>query len=292
MAEASGDLVRAAGMPSDPKALRLWWGALDPSVRAGLLAADGERLVAAGVLGPVEYEWHAPDDGAGPFAQRPPGPGDYAKGIMAEHLLVGGGTFAGFTDAARHMQHYLEATGEPLNVDVDRFLRDDGTLRGLVAEQISKHQEEWRQTALDAYAQSGGAPVAVPVEAVRHRTSDPASQRNWYLAIGSHAFATSGVVTVRPGADGKPRVSMQYQVSVWDRYNWDPGKSTPIAGTNIKDSDLADLHQTGLAKEFDLTGRSTPVTVLLPDPAPGPQNVGEHGSGWEGGRVDPGRETR
>lgn len=288
VAEARGDLVRAAGMPTDPKALRLWWGALDPSVRAGLLAADGERLVAAGVLGPVDYEWHAPDAGAGDFAQRPPGPGDYAKGVAAKALLVGGGSIAGYTDAARHMQHYLTATGEPLNVDVDRMLGDDPTLRGLVAEQIIKHQDEWRQTALDAYERSGGAPVAVPVEAAAQRTIDSAAGDNWYLAVGSHAYATSGVVTVQAGADGKPQVSMQYQVSIWDRYNWDPGKSTPIAGTNIKDSDLADLHQTGLAREFDLTGRSAPVTT----PLPGPQGIGGQGSGWEGGRGDPERKTR
>ncbi|MFF7592097.1 hypothetical protein ACFZCK_31915 [Kitasatospora purpeofusca] len=292
VAEAGGDLVRAAGMPTDPKALRLWWGALDPTVRAGLLAADGERLVAAGVLGPVDYEWHAPDAGAGDFAQRLPGPGDCAKGVAAETLLVGGGSIAGYTDAARHMQHYLTATGEPLGVDVDRMLGDDPTLRSLVAKQITDHGDEWRQTALDAYARSGGAPVAVPVEAAAQRTIDSAAGDNWYLAVGSHAYATSGVVTVRAGADGKPQVSMQYQVSIWDRYNWDPGKSTPIAGTNIKDSDLADLHQTGLAREFDLTGRSAPVTVPLPGPTVGPQDVGGPGTGLEGGRVDPGRKTR
>ncbi|MFB8237834.1 hypothetical protein ACFC58_14905 [Kitasatospora purpeofusca] len=292
VAAARGDLVGAAGMPTDPKALRVWWGALDPSVRAGLLAADGERLVAAGVLGPVDYEWHAPDAGAGDFAQRLPGPGDYAKGVAAEMLLVGGGSIAGHTDAARHMQHFLEATGAPLDLDVDRMLHEDPTLHRLVTEQIIKHQDEWRQTALDAYERAGGAPVAVPIEAAAHRTIDSAAGDNWYLAIGSHAYATSGVVTVRPGADGKPQVSMQYQVNIWDRYNWDPGKSTPIAGTNIKDSDLADLHQTGLAREFDLTGRSAPVTVPLPGPTVGPQIIDGPGSDREGGRVDPGRKTR
>ncbi|MFE7563224.1 hypothetical protein [Kitasatospora sp. NPDC057500] len=293
VANAGADLVRAAGMPTDPKALRAWWGALDPSLRAGLLATDGERLLAAGVLGPVDYEWHAPDSGAGAFAQRPPGPGDYANGVAAEHLLVGIGSLAGFTDAARHMQHFLTATGEPLNVDVDRMLRDDPKLRNLVDKQITDNQAQWRQMALDAYAQSGGAPVAVPVEASAHRTFDMHSERNWYLAIGSHSYATSGVVTARPGPDGKPVVSLQYQVSLWDRYNWDPGKHTPIAGTNIADSDLAALHQTGLAREFDITGRSTPATVAFPGTASSPPGAGAGQNGTrEGTRPDPGRETR
>lgn len=290
VAEARGDLVRAAGMPTDPKALRLWWGALDPSVRAGLLAADGERLVAADVLGPVDYEWHAPDAGAGDFAQRPPGPGDYATGVAAQTLLVGGGAFVGYTDAARHMEHFLAASGEPLTVDVDRMLGDDQKLRGLVDQQITANRAAWRQTALDAFAQSGGAPVAVPIEAAAQRTADT---RNWYLAIGSHAFATSGVVTARPGPDGKPQVSIHYQVHIWDRYNWDPGKSTPIAGTNIKDSDMAALHQTGLAREYDLIGRSTPRTVALPEPSADLPGVPGWPSGTrDGTRSDPGREDR
>ncbi|MFF2661368.1 hypothetical protein ACFVUH_28885 [Kitasatospora sp. NPDC058032] len=290
---AGADLVRAAGMPTDPKALPAWWGALDPSVRAGLLASDGQRLIAAGALGPVDYEWHAPDAGAGDYAQRPPGPGDYAVGVAAEHMLVGGGNLVGYTDAARHMQHFLSATGEPLDVDVDRMLRDDPKFRGLVDGQIAANQAEWRQLALAAFERSGGAPVAVPVEAVAHRDIDASTQRNWFLAIGSHPYATSGVVTARPGPDGKPLVSVQYQVNIWDRYNWDPGKSTPIAFTNIKDSDLAKLHQTGLAREFDLTGRSTPVTVALPGTPsvlPG-AGTGQDGT-REGERSNPGRETR
>ncbi|MFF7455097.1 hypothetical protein [Kitasatospora sp. NPDC008115] len=292
VANAGADLVQAAGMPTDAKALRAWWGALEPSVRAGLLAADGERLLAAGVLGPVDYEWRAPDAGAGAFAQRPPGPGDYANGVAAEHLLVGVGSLAGFTDAARHLQHFLTASGEPLTVDVDRMLHDDPEFRRRVDRQIAEHHAEWRQLALDAFEQSGGAPVAVPVEVVAHRNIDAAAQRNWFLAIGSHPYATSGVVTARPGPDGKPLVSFQYQVNVWDRYNWDPGKSTPIAFTSIKDSDMAKLHQTGLAREFDLTGRSAPATVTLPDSAP-PSGAGTGQDGTrEGARSDPGRETR
>ncbi|MFF2351657.1 hypothetical protein ACFVVL_17950 [Kitasatospora sp. NPDC058115] len=293
VAHAGGDLVRAAGMPSDPKALRTWWGALDPAVRAGLLAADGERLLAAGVLGPVEYEWHAPDAGAGDYAQRPPGAGDYANGAAAEALLVGGGNLVGYTDAARHLQHFLTATGEPLAVEVDRMLDDDPDFRLRVAQQISDHQAQWRQLALDAFERSGGAPVAVPVEAVAHRNIDASAQRNWFLAIGSHPYATSGVVTARPGPDGRPVVSVQYQVNVWDRYNWDPGKSTPIAFTNIKDSDLAELHRTGLAREFDLTGRSTPVTVALPGTPSSPPGGGTGQDGArDAERSNPGRETR
>ncbi len=101
------------------------------------------------------------------------------------------------------------------------------------------------------------------------------------------------MVTARPGPDGKPQVSIHYQVHIWDRYNWDPGKSTPIAGTDIKDSDMAALHQTGLAREYDLIGRSTPRTVALPESSADLPAVPDWPSGTrDGTRSDPGREDR
>ncbi|MET8702518.1 hypothetical protein ABZW10_27180 [Kitasatospora sp. NPDC004723] len=86
---------------------------------------------------------------------------------------------------------------------------------------------------------------------------------------------------------------MQYQVNVWDRYNWDSGKSTNIAGINVSDSDMQGLHQTGLAQEYNLNGRSTPSTRTVSDTGPVlPAGTGERYTDREGGRTDAGRETR
>ncbi|MGW0395840.1 hypothetical protein ACWDYJ_34215 [Streptomyces sp. NPDC003042] len=68
---------------------------------------------------------------------------------------------------------------------------------------------------------------------------------------------TTGVVTAVPGPDGKPQVSYDYQVNVWDRYNWDPGKETPIGPTSVTDADMARFHTTGQAGEFDMRGSSS-----------------------------------
>ncbi|MFE2559194.1 hypothetical protein ACFXGT_24825 [Streptomyces sp. NPDC059352] len=68
---------------------------------------------------------------------------------------------------------------------------------------------------------------------------------------------TTGVVTAVPGPDGKPQVSIDYQVNVWDRYNWDPGKATPIGPTTVTDADMARMHTTGQAREFDMRGSSS-----------------------------------
>ncbi|MFD9685380.1 hypothetical protein ACFWXO_06420 [Kitasatospora sp. NPDC059088] len=267
LGNARGDLETAAGMPSNPGDLKAWWAALDPAVRAGLLASDSPKLVGAGILGPTDYEWSKADEGAGPWKVREPGL--HEQNVRATALaLVAGGSLVGYPDASVNMAHYLDGTGTPLTVDVDRMLGDDAGFKADAGVQLAANTAQWRQAALDAFEKSGGAPVSVPVESpVAHRTF---GDRNWYLAVGSHPYLTSGVVTAVPGPDGKPRVSLQYQVNVWDRYNWDPGKSTPIAGTDVTDADMASLHRTGLAKEYDIVGRTRPVTVRLDDGEGGP----------------------
>ncbi|WP_157855248.1 hypothetical protein [Kitasatospora purpeofusca] len=295
VAAAKADVIGAVGMPKDRKDIPAWWATVDPAVRAQLLELAPGRLLEAGVLDPT-YVWTAPDSGAGPFYSREPGVGEHSFRAFAG-LLVAGGTFADRTDAARNLQHFLEGTGEPLTVDVDRMLRDDPQFRDHVATLLTANDAQWRETALAAYQKSGGAPVAIPVETQRNQDNDytfpEGSQPNWFTAVGSQACVLSGVVTVRPGPDGNPSVSMKYQVNVWDRYNWDAGKTTNIAGVRVSDSDMQGLHQTGLAQEYDLSGRSTPYDrVVGPGTPLVPKGTGERYSDREGGLADPGRETR
>ncbi|MFF2042268.1 hypothetical protein ACFVVX_17720 [Kitasatospora sp. NPDC058170] len=290
---AKADLTSAVGIPKNRADVPGWWASLDPVVRAGLLTTSPGELAAAGVMGPTEYQWAAPDNGTGPFGTREPGADDRLSQLSA-YGLVSLGPISGYPDAGRHLLHYLDGSGEPLNVDVDRMLRDDDKFRGQVELELAANDARWRQAALAAYEKSGGAAVAIPVETPNsHRTFDREAHRNWYLAVGSHAYVSSGVVTAKPGPDGKVQISMQYQVNVWDRYNWDPTKATPIAGANVKDSDLAKLHETGLAQEFDIRGASTTMTRNLGDGAPvHPSGTGERNSDREGDGTDPDRETR
>ncbi|MEU7033481.1 hypothetical protein ABZ958_07330 [Streptomyces sp. NPDC046237] len=99
------------------------------------------------------------------------------------------------------------------------------------------------------------------------------------------------MVTVVPGADGEPRVGLDYQVNAWDRYNWDEGKGVTIGFLNIPDGQPARLHTTGLAQEFDMQGSSSVKHYDLGsatsnnDPLPAPDDPGR-----EGTRQDPDRQ--
>ncbi|GHI89127.1 hypothetical protein ACWGF3_17065 [Streptomyces xanthophaeus] len=269
------------------KELQRLWQSLGPEARAQLWTQHRDDLLAAGLLRP-QVKQVAADDGAGPYDVESPGISDYWKEIQANGIS-NSGDFIGKTDAARHMDHYLNGSGKTLDLDVDRMLADDPAFRDEVARIRATEQDEWRQQALDAFEKSGGKPVAIPVESGSsgyEHEKGPDGTNNWYLAVGSGMTNTTGVVTAVPGPDGKPQVSIDYQVNVWDRYNWDPGKATPIGPTTVTDADMARMHTTGLAREFDMRGSSSVQRHDLSAEGswPAPEDTGRDGTRTDIGR--------
>ncbi|MFI1166886.1 hypothetical protein ACH4UM_25625 [Streptomyces sp. NPDC020801] len=270
--------------PQQRAELRRLWESLSPQARGELWSLQKDDLISAGILS-VTVKQISPDDGSGPYNVEDPTAHDYW--ILSEAKAMStGGDFISYTDAAHNMDHYLRGTGTTLDLDVDRMMRDDSTLHNVADKSITDHQDEWQQEALDAYRKSGGKPVTIPVETqgVGYTHTD----QNWFFAVGSAVTNTTGAVTVVPGADGKPKISLDYQVNVWDRYNWDPGKSTHVGPTTMTDADMARLHRTGLAKEYDMRGSGTmrhydlgTSSGSLPSPAD---------PGRDGTRTDIGRD--
>ncbi|MFJ3223240.1 hypothetical protein ACIPJS_07705 [Streptomyces sp. NPDC086783] len=262
--------------------LRRLWQSLSPDARGELWGKHKDDLLAAGILTPRSKRIAA-DPGAGAYDIEAPTAHD--QWIQAQAVAMSNaGDVIGNTDAAHHMDHYLRGLGTPVDLDVDRMLTDDAALRQTSEYAIQDEQEKWREQALAAFEKSGGEPVAIPVET--RPQSYTHSDRNWYLAVGSGMTNTTGTVTVVPGENGEPKVSLDYQVNVWDRYNWDPGKETPIGPTTVTDADMARLHTTGLAREFDMRGSGSvrhhnlDSNGSLPIPAD---------PGRDGTRTDPGR---
>ncbi|MEV6580586.1 hypothetical protein AB0M92_20740 [Streptomyces sp. NPDC051582] len=280
--------MKLAGLGEDAddaqrKELRRLWQSLSPQSRAELWTQHRKDLLAAGLLAPSVKQVSA-DPGSGEYDSESPGVSDYWKQIEANGIS-NTGDFIGKTDAARHMDHYLRGTGTTLDLDVDRMLGDDGKLREVTETSRASYQDEWRRQALDAFEKSGGKPVAIPIETSGQPYTH--EDRNWYLAVGSGMSNSTGVVTAVPGPDGKPQVSIDYQVNVWDRYNWDPGKATPIGPTTVTDADMARLHRTGLAQDFDMRGSGSVQHHDLDSGGgswPDPQEPGRDGT-----RTDPGR---
>ncbi|MGK5631459.1 hypothetical protein [Streptomyces sp. URMC 123] len=272
--------------------LRRLWESLSPEARAELWKAHRNDLLDAGLLKPTVKK-AAPDRGSGPYRSE-----DYTWGDIVTNrkmrILVEGADWTGSTDAARHMAHYMESSGKPMELPVDKMMKDDEDFKAHIDSQIDSERKKWHKQALEEFKKSGGRPVAIPVETENEDYSfNQDTHPNWFYAVGSTRSNVTGVVTVVPDAQGNPKVSLDYQANAWDRYNWDIGKGVDIYGVEIPDGDMARQHRVGFAREFDVAGSSSVKHYELGgtspnmEPLPGPGRTSP-----AGGTLDPTRDAQ
>lgn len=171
----------------------------------------------------------------------------------------------GWTDAARHLRHYLSGTGDDLTIDPSSMMRDAPGLRSDVDDTVRAEIGNVSQQAID----SGEFGTAIPFRSDwKGYYIKPGESQNWFYANGGIQYSTSGTVTVQPPSEpgGQPHVSVDYEVHVWDRYNWDGGKSTQIGPITVTDEQMAALQRAGLAREYDTTGSSAIMHYEGPQP--------------------------
>ncbi|MGI5351996.1 hypothetical protein ACQEU8_27970 [Streptomyces sp. CA-250714] len=271
--------------------LRRLWRSLSPGARAELWEKHKDGLKDAGIFGPT-VKRISPDAGSGRHGAREPGVRE--RLTEAEMLaFAGGGGWLGMSDASRYLDHYLSNDGSPLEISVDKVMDDSDDFKEYTEELIKSQQGEWREKALQEFKNNGNRPVSIPVETgANGYRFDQDDDPNWFYAIGSAQANVTGVVTVKPDDNGDPKVDLDYQVNMWDRYNWSKGKGIHIGPISVPDGQPASLHETGLAKEFDVSGNSSVLHRELADtPGEGtfPEPEGP-GLGRDGGRADPDRQ--
>ncbi|MGW4051123.1 hypothetical protein ACWENA_09860 [Streptomyces sp. NPDC004779] len=168
-----------------------------------------------------------------------------------------------------------------------------------IEEGIREHQAAWRDDALAEFRRHGGQPVSMPVETGNRDFSFTQDvDNNWFSAVGSTRSNVTGVVTVIPEENGQAKVGLDYQANAWDRYNWDESKGRTInlpwgSEIGVPDGQMARLHTTGIAQEFDMAGSSSVKHYDLGGPAPNQGSLPQPDQpGREGDRTDPGREQQ
>ncbi len=173
----------------------------------------------------------------------------------------------GWERAADLLSHYLGNSGRDVTVSPADMMRDMPGFRRLV--ELSTH-EQMRKLAGEA-AENGtyGQPVQFTSDWKRDDLKDD-NNGDWFNAIGTVEYAVTGVATVFPPdtPGGAPRVKMDYQTHVFDRYNWDYGKTATLGPVTMAQAPLADLHRAGVAKEFNTVGTSEVMHFTGPVPAP------------------------
>lgn len=216
----------------------------------------GEHADMPGVT-PWDYQGDSEYEGSGPYAQRPSDPVDHFVHGCA--LRIAKALTFTLPDASKNLTHYLDNTGTPQDVDVDRMLTDLPDLPVNARNAAEKMAAE----AVEAAKTSGATgpvtyPFTTPWEPEHASRSE---SMNWFLALGGYQACTEGTVTVYPPdpANGRPdwTYKYDYRVHVADRYNWDKGKDTDVGGVTIGDDQMQALHQAGLAQEYDVTGTSS-----------------------------------
>jgi murein DD-endopeptidase MepM/ murein hydrolase activator NlpD len=239
-----------------------------------------------------------PDDGAGTHGSKKFQWWESSKLLVEEakrQLFYQGANLfegAGRTNAARHMRHYLNNIGETLKVNVDYMLRDLPDFNKLFETQIvlAKQEANARITAGNQ-TEPIQFSISSQWDLEKKHYADPKNQGDWYWAIGGFYYRYTALIETSPPLkpSGETTVKMTTQIHVFDRYNWDGGKSVNIGGVKITDEALAELHKVGLAKEYNINGSSSSVTTTWNYPKSSPTNTFPETGDRDGGREDPSR---
>ena len=198
---------------------------------------------------PWKYPGDSEGEGSGPHAQREANMGDHVK---HEAAVSAAGVVQPFCpDASRNLLHFLNNSGEPLDMNTNGMINDLPSLRG----KIKADLKEITNSAInDAKASGYTEPVTYPfVTKWQPEEVQKSEDLNWHYAVGGYHHATAGTITVYP--DGS--YTYRYQVHTADRYNWDGGKIFKIGPAEVSDTELQELHRAGISQEYNLVGESS-----------------------------------
>ncbi|RDL41090.1 Uncharacterized protein BP5553_01069 [Venustampulla echinocandica] len=209
---------------------------------------------------PADPKKPAGGDGIGPYKSQSPGIGDRLDKAKFYTIAVTAGEL-NLVNAERGMRHYLGNSGDELNVTPQSMMKGLPKFRDSVK---AMAQNEATATYNSISGATGEKAFSSSWEVF---TATKAMSWDWYFAIGSFSYSVTGVVTKT-----KDGGSLKYRVHIFDRYNWDQGKSVDIGPFHFEDKELGNLHLKGLAREYTVRGSSgvnevdkfKPGTVIPP----------------------------
>lgn len=181
---------------------------------------------------------------------------------VGDHALNGGAAAfvellrgSDLPNAAFNLGWYLKGSGEDLIIDPDVVAASSDKFASAVDGQVARGAE---LAVAEAYNENRlGKPVAFSVD-WENVDIGPDDSLDWYLALHGVSVSTTGYVVVDPSTSD---TTVHYQVHIYDPYDWDEPVHVP--GMDIPVQRLYDLHEAGLAREYDVRGTSAEHTTLL-----------------------------
>jgi hypothetical protein len=163
------------------------------------------------------------------------------------------------------MRHYLGDSGADLNVSPESMMAGLSKFRS-AAQALAQNEAT---AAYQSITAKTGSKAFSSKWSVYYATKD--QSWDWFYAIGGFSYSVTGVVKKTSGGG-----SLQYRVHIFDRYNWDNGKSVDIGPFHFEDKELGNLHLKGLAREYVIRGsgqvnevKSFKPGTVIPPPSTG-----------------------
>jgi hypothetical protein len=207
-----------------------------------------------------------PGDGSasGTFCTATPGPLDYVTQYGCQ-ILVNGGNLLNLKNAASHLQYYLAGSGVDFNVEFEALINDLPNFAVAASTLVQSSATKAYNKAVKA-GPGSSITFQEPSGGWKTYTEDKGNlNADWFFAEGAFSYSVSGVVTLK--GPSTSNATLAYVVDIFDRYNWDAGKTFTIGPITIPTIDIGHLNQVCLAQVYNVRG-STTLNVINPyDPS-------------------------
>lgn len=153
----------------------------------------------------------------------------------------------GWTDAADHLKHYLDNTGDTYTIKLQNMIDEVPSARRWYEKELALAMKFTESLPAGVHDITSG-------KTTKGAYNTQSENSNWFFAVGGYAAWGKGKASVLcpKGADAQYTLEFHYKFA--DRYNWDTGKSVKIGSVTITDAFMGRLHRMGVAREFDMTG--------------------------------------
>jgi hypothetical protein len=186
-------------------------------------------------------------------------------------MYANGGALRGQPNASDALHHFLDGSGETLEIDVDDLVADVPEFQREIE---GAHRDIGRRAIADAKAQGVDGPVTYPVSTEWNSfgfngtstgtgTGYVYDNEDWINTLGSWNYQHTGEVRVYPPEEpgGEWRYEVSAATNVQKYYDWDEDRTTPAVGSPIPSSfseqDLWNMHRAGMGQEFWTEGSHT-----------------------------------
>ncbi|WP_420035847.1 hypothetical protein ACN2WE_29610 [Streptomyces sp. cg28] len=156
----------------------------------------------------------------------------------------------GWPTAAGLVQHYLDASGKPVEVEPQQMM-----------DEIPAFKQDVAGTLDSDVRKRGDGPFSTEWSSTAPDPADGDSSTEWYYALNHFQYRLVGE---------KEGDEITYHVEVKKRYDWGipsehratvSGGGPGPMGMDLEQADIAHLHSAGTARDFDVSGSSDEMTV-------------------------------